>query len=96
MGKGKQRLPALSPAQLEIMHIVWDGGAVTVTDVWNVLVKRRPVARNTILTLMDRLEKKGWLKRRADGAREQLAPDAAIDRLPHKSCYLPRFLRFWR
>jgi BlaI family penicillinase repressor len=67
MDKGKQPLPALSPAQLEIMHIVWDGGAVTVTDVWNVLVKRRPVARNTILTLMDRLEKKGWLKRRADG-----------------------------
>lgn len=67
MGKGKQSLPALSPAQLEIMHIVWDGGAVTVTDVWNLLAKRRPVARNTILTLMDRLEKKGWLKRRADG-----------------------------
>jgi predicted transcriptional regulator len=47
------------------MNVVWDGGEVTVTDVWNVLA--RPVARNTVLTLMDRLEKKGWLKRRASG-----------------------------
>jgi predicted transcriptional regulator len=67
MAKAKDELPALSEAQLEIMHVVWDGGEVTVTDVWNVLAGRRPVARNTVLTLMDRLEKKGWLKRRADG-----------------------------
>jgi predicted transcriptional regulator len=60
-------LPALSEAQLEIMHVVWDGGEVSVTDVWTVLARRRAVARNTVLTLMDRLEKKGWLKRRAAG-----------------------------
>ena len=68
MARAKDELPALSEAQLEIMHVVWDGGEVTVTDVWNVLARRRPVARNTVLTLMDRLEKKGWLRRRADGA----------------------------
>jgi predicted transcriptional regulator len=68
MAKPKpEELPALSEAQLEIMHVVWAGGEVTVTDVWNALAPRRPVARNTVLTLMDRLEKKGWLKRRADG-----------------------------
>lgn len=60
-------LPALSETQLEIMHVVWEGGEVTVTDVWSVLAQRRPIARNTVLTLMDRLEKKGWLKRRTDG-----------------------------
>lgn len=68
MGKSKQdNLPALSEVQLEIMQIVWDGGEVTVTDVWNVLAQRRQLARNTVLTLMERLEKKGWLKRRPDG-----------------------------
>ncbi len=68
MGKPKrEELPALSDAQLEIMHVVWDRGEATVTDVWNVLAPRRTVARNTVLTLMDRLEKKGWLMRRADG-----------------------------
>jgi predicted transcriptional regulator len=68
MAKSKQdKLPALSEAQLEIMDLVWEAGSATVTDVWNVLSRRRPVARNTILTLMDRLEKKGWLRRRAAG-----------------------------
>jgi predicted transcriptional regulator len=60
-------LPALSKAQLEIMHVVWERGEVTVTDVWNVLTRSREVARNTVLTVMERLEKKGWLKRRAAG-----------------------------
>jgi BlaI family transcriptional regulator, penicillinase repressor len=67
MTKPNEELPALSETQLEIMNVVWDGGEVTVTDVWNVLARHRPVARNTVLTLMDRLEKKGWLKRRVDG-----------------------------
>jgi predicted transcriptional regulator len=67
MGKASgEGLPALSEAQLEIMNAVWGGGEVTVTDVWTALSRRRPVARNTVLTLMDRLEKKGWLRRRAE------------------------------
>jgi predicted transcriptional regulator len=61
-----KRLPPLSEAQLEIMNIVWSAGEVTVTDVWSVVAERRHVARNTVLTLMDRLEKKGWLRRRDD------------------------------
>src|SRR5438105_3046918 len=65
MAKARPELPALSEAQLEIMDCVWQGGEVTVTDVWNVLAGRRPLARNTVLTLMDRLEKTGWLRRRA-------------------------------
>jgi BlaI family transcriptional regulator, penicillinase repressor len=64
----REDLPRLSEAQLEIMQVIWDSAEVTVTDVWNALSPRRHVARNTILTLMDRLEKKGWLKRRAEGA----------------------------
>ena len=68
MAKPKRgALPPLSDAQLEIMHLVWDGGEVTVTEVWKALSQRRRVARNTILTLMKRLEKKGWLERRPHG-----------------------------
>ena len=81
-------LPALSPAQLEIMHAVWDANEVTVTDVWTVLSQRRQVARNTVLTLMDRLEKKGWLKRRADGQTHYYsaaAPrEATLNRVVHR------------
>jgi BlaI family transcriptional regulator, penicillinase repressor len=64
---GTRPLPALSETQLEIMHIIWSQDEATVTDVWDVLAKRRAVMRNTILTLMDRLAKKGWLERRSDG-----------------------------
>jgi len=67
MAKSKRKLPALSEAQFEIMDCVWKGGEVTVTDVWNAVSARRLVARNTVLTLMDRLEKKGWLLRRVEG-----------------------------
>jgi predicted transcriptional regulator len=67
MARANEERPALSEAQLEIMQVVWDAGEVTVTDVWNVLAQRRPVARNTVLTLMERLQKKGWLKRRVEG-----------------------------
>ena len=51
----------LSEAQLEIMNLVWDQGEVTVADVWKALAKRRKLARNTMQTMIVRLEEKGWL-----------------------------------
>jgi predicted transcriptional regulator len=68
MVKDKQR-PPLSEAQLEIMNVVWDRGEVTVTGVWQVLSKRRAIARNTVQTMMMRLEEKGWLSHHAEGNR---------------------------
>jgi BlaI family transcriptional regulator, penicillinase repressor len=70
--------PNLSETQLEIMHIVWEAGEATVGEVWKVLAVRRKVARNTVLTLMERLESKGWLRRRIDGHVYRYS--AAIDR----------------
>ena len=54
-------LPALSEAQIEVMNVVWDRGEATVADVWKALATRRPVARNTVLTTMERLRERGWL-----------------------------------
>src|SRR5579883_352337 len=54
-------LPTLSEAQFEVMDVVWDGGAATVGEIWQALSARRKVARNTIQTLVTRLEEKGWL-----------------------------------
>ena len=53
--------PPLSEAQLEIMNVVWDRGEVTVADVWKAVASRRKVSRNTVLTMLTRLEEKGWL-----------------------------------
>lgn len=58
---------SLSEAQLEIMELVWDRGEVTVAEVWEELSRRRHVARNTVQTLISRLQEKGWLKHRVSG-----------------------------
>ena len=58
-------LPPLSGAQMDIMHAVWDRREASVREVWETLSARRPVARNTVLTVMDRLAAKGWLVRRS-------------------------------
>lgn len=60
-------LPPLSGAQLEIMNVIWDHGEVTVAQVWKTLAERRKVARNTVQTLLARLEEKGWIEHRRDG-----------------------------
>ena len=63
----KPELPPLSEAQLEIINIVWDQGKATVGKIWKVLAKRRPVSRNTVSTMVTRLEEKGWLHHRVVG-----------------------------
>jgi len=60
-------LAPLSAAQIEIMNLIWLRGEATVTEIWKALSAERPVARTTVLTVMDRLEKKGWLRRRNAG-----------------------------
>jgi predicted transcriptional regulator len=60
-------LPELSPAQREIMEIVWQRGEVTANEVRRVLSRARKVARNTVRTLLERMEDKGWLEHRAEG-----------------------------
>ena len=68
MMAGKRReLPPLSPAQREIMEIVWELGEVSARDVREVLSRQRDVARNTVRTLLERMEEKGWLTHREDG-----------------------------
>ncbi|MFH1022603.1 MAG: BlaI/MecI/CopY family transcriptional regulator [Planctomycetota bacterium] len=68
----------LSPGQLEIMNVIWERREASVADVWDVLRARRPVARNTVLTHMTRLEERGWLVRRA--VRNSFVYSAATER----------------
>ena len=58
----------LSEAQLQIMNVIWDSpGGAGVAEVWKTLSARRSVARNTIQTMLTRLEEKGWLSHREEG-----------------------------
>ena len=63
----EQQPSPLSDAQLEIMQCVWRRGEATVSDVWQEVSAARPVARNTIATLMERLAARGRLSKRAVG-----------------------------
>ena len=62
-----QDLPPLSRAQRELMELIWDQGELGVQDATTLLNETRPVARNTVRTLMERMREKGWLKHRVDG-----------------------------
>ncbi len=56
----------LGRLELQIMNVVWDRGKATVHDVKNALSRRKP-AYSTILTMMRKLEAKGYLKHEVDG-----------------------------
>ncbi|MCA9148656.1 MAG: BlaI/MecI/CopY family transcriptional regulator [Planctomycetales bacterium] len=60
-------LPPLSPAQREIMQIVWDRGEISTYEVREIIGRERAVARNTVRTMMERMEQKGWLTHRVIG-----------------------------
>ncbi len=63
----KPELPPLSEAQLEIINIIWERGTATVGQIWKILAKNRSLSRNTISTMVARLEEKGWLRHRVIG-----------------------------
>jgi BlaI family penicillinase repressor len=67
MAKKRSTLPGLSQSQREIMEIVWERNEVSAVDVRETLSKKRDLAKNTVRTLLDRMEEKGWLKHREDG-----------------------------
>jgi predicted transcriptional regulator len=57
----------LTEIQREMMEIVWQRKEVTVSEVREALSTHRPLARNTVQTMLVRLEEKGWLKHREQG-----------------------------
>ena len=58
----------LTDAQREIMEIVWARKEVTVTEVRDELAaQKRELARNTVQTMIVRLEERGWLQHREQG-----------------------------
>ncbi len=46
------------------MKVVWELDSATVRDVYEALLKRRKVAYTTVMTMMNILEEKGYLKKK--------------------------------
>ena len=56
----------LTEQDLEIMKVVWELQTATVRDVYEALLRRRKIAYTTVMTMMNILEEKGYLKKRAE------------------------------
>jgi BlaI family transcriptional regulator, penicillinase repressor len=66
--------PTLTPQELELMKVVWQRGSATVRDVYEDLLERRRIAYTTVMTMLNVLEKKGHLAKRAEGRSFVYAP----------------------
>jgi predicted transcriptional regulator len=57
----------LAPLELDCMNTLWPMGEATVREIRDGLAPRRPRAYTTIMTIMDRLARKGVVERRKVG-----------------------------
>jgi len=63
----RKKSSTLTPQELEIMKVIWEHEQATVRDVYETLRKGRTIAYTTVMTMMNVLEKKGHLRKRAEG-----------------------------
>lgn len=63
----KKTLPAMSPAETEILRLVWQLESATVQDICDALSEDRSVTYATVQTLLRRLEKKGYVRHALQG-----------------------------
>lgn len=70
----------LGDLEAEIMRVIWRRGSASIREVWDeVKIKRRPLAFNTVMTVMNRLVEKGLLRR--EDRRRHYRYRPALDRL---------------
>jgi BlaI family penicillinase repressor len=72
----KSKRPAMSPAETEVLRLVWQSQEATVQQVYEALPANRKVTYVTIATLLRRLEEKGYLKHHVRGKAFVYAPAA--------------------
>lgn len=54
----------LTASQFEILQLLWNSEkGLTVVEIWESTCAQRGTSRTTTLNVVDRLEKRGWLKR---------------------------------
>ena len=63
----KRKIPALSPAETEILRLVWKLKKATVQQVYDKLPGKRKITYATVQTMLRRLEKKGYIKHHVQG-----------------------------
>jgi BlaI family transcriptional regulator, penicillinase repressor len=69
------------PLELECLKALWVLGEGTVRDVREILVGNRKLAYTTVMTVLDRLEKRGGVSRRKNGRSFLYQPRATQEAL---------------
>ena len=78
---GKQKLRATSPAETEILRLVWQLEEATVQGICEALPAKRKIAYKTVQTLLRRLEDKGYLKHKTEGKAHVFFPAVAQEKV---------------
>jgi BlaI family penicillinase repressor len=86
----KKSLDNLGELQKAIMEIVWTKGEATAREVQERLSQKRPLAYTSVLSIMQRLEKAGWLRHRTDQRTYVYRPTFSRDQESDRS--LKRFI----
>jgi predicted transcriptional regulator len=77
MGKTTRPTPSVGRAEMEILHYVTDHHPISIREVAAHFAKSKGLARTTILNVMERLRKKGYLVRDESGGIYQYSPKQA-------------------
>jgi BlaI family penicillinase repressor len=70
----RKSLDHFGQLQRAVIEAVWELGEATVREVWTRLCREKELAYTTVLTAMQRLERDGWLKHRAEGNKHVYLP----------------------
>ncbi len=65
MARPRQKNP--TPAELEVLQILWEHGPCTVREVMNLLSPKRPRAYTSVMSLMNIMAEKGQLTQKPKG-----------------------------
>ena len=77
-------MPTPTPAELEILHVLWQCGEAKVQSVNDKLSESKPVGYTTTLKTMQIMEQKGLLGRKKDG-KSHIYPKKSWTKLKHFS-----------
>jgi BlaI family transcriptional regulator, penicillinase repressor len=75
----RRSLLDLAPLELDCMNTLWPIGEGTVREIRDRLAPRRPRAYTTIMTIMDRLARKGVVERRKSGRAYVYRPNLSAE-----------------
>lgn len=78
MGRDRELPP---PLEMMCLNALWEIQEGNVEDVRRVVAQNRPLAYTTVLTLLDRLARRGAVSRRKEGRGFRYQPTVARDKL---------------